>query len=94
MSVFSYEFYTSRNLAKNNGGYRTSAQETNGFLYYSKFSKLLYYIKTDQDSGIVNALNGWFADPRDLIAVIRRIVYVSVESALIIDNLPDEITAD
>ena len=43
---------------KNNGDYRTSAQETNS-LCYSKFSKLLYYIKTDQTSGIVNAPNGW-----------------------------------
>ena len=91
MSVFSYEFHTSRNLAKNNSGYRTSAQKTNS-LCYSKFSKLLYYIKTDKDSGIVNDPNGWFADPHDLVTAIKRIVYVSVESARIIDNLPVEIT--
>ena len=53
-----------------------------------------YKIKTDSDSGIVNDPNGWFADPRGLVAAIKRIVYVSVESARIIDNLPDEITAD
>ena len=53
-----------------------------------------YKIKTDSDSGIVNDPNGWFADPRDLVTAIERIVYVSVESARIIDNLPDEITAD
>ena len=53
-----------------------------------------YYIKTDKDSGIVNDPNGWFADPRDLVTAIKRIVYVSVESAQIIDNLPAEITAD
>ncbi len=53
-----------------------------------------YYIKTDKDSGIVNDPNGWFADPRDLVTAIKRIVYVSVESARIIDNLPAEITAD
>lgn len=53
-----------------------------------------YYIKTDRDSGIVNDPNGWFTDPRDLVTAIKRIVYVSVESARIIDNLPDEITAD
>ena len=47
-----------------------------------------YYIKTDKDSGIVNDPNGWFADPRDLVTAIKRIVYVSVESARIIDNLP------
>ncbi|MDE0085835.1 MAG: N-6 DNA methylase, partial [Candidatus Poribacteria bacterium] len=53
-----------------------------------------YYIKTDKDSGIVNDPNGWFGDPRDLVTAIKRIVYVSVESARIIDNLPAEITAD
>ncbi len=51
-----------------------------------------YKIKTDKDSGIVNDPNGWFADPRDLVTSIKRIVYVSVESARIIDGLPDEIT--
>ena len=51
-----------------------------------------YYIKTDKDSGIVNDPNGWFADPRDLVTAIKRIVHVSVESARIIDNLPAEIT--
>lgn len=48
--------------------------------------------KTYQGNGIVNVLNGSFADPRDLVPVIKRIVYVSVESARIIDNLPAEIT--
>ncbi len=47
-----------------------------------------YYIKTDKDSGIVNDPNGWFADPRDLVTAIKRIVYVSVESARIVDGLP------
>ena len=51
-----------------------------------------YYIKTDKDSGIVNDPNGWFDDPRDLVAAIKRIVYVSVESARIVDGLPGEIT--
>ncbi len=51
-----------------------------------------YYIKTDKDSGIVNDPNGWFADPRDIVGTIRRIVYVSVESARIVDGLPAEIT--
>ena len=50
-----------------------------------------YKITTDKDSGIVNDPNGWFADPRDLVTAIERIVYVSVESARIIDNLPTEI---
>ncbi len=51
-----------------------------------------YYIKTDKDSGIVNDPNGWFADPRDIVGAIRRIVYVSVKSARIVDGLPGEIT--
>ena len=51
-----------------------------------------YKITKDKDSGIVNDPNGWFADPRDLVAAIERIVYVSVESARIIEGLPSEIT--
>lgn len=51
-----------------------------------------YYIKTDKDSGIVNDPNGWFDDPRDIVPVIKRIVYVSVESTRIIERLPVEIT--
>ena len=51
-----------------------------------------YKIKTDTDSGIVNDPNGWFADPRDIVGAIRRIVYVSVESARIVDGLPGEIS--
>ncbi len=43
---------------------------------------------------IANDPNDWFADPRDLVTAIKRIVYVSVESARIIDNLPAEITAE
>ena len=50
-----------------------------------------YKIKTDTDSGIVNDPNGWFADPRDLVTAIKRIIHVSIESARIIDNLPAEI---
>ena len=42
-----------------------------------------YRIKKDKESGIVNDPNGWFADPRDLVAAIERIVYVSVESTRI-----------
>ena len=48
----------------------------------------------DRDSGTVNDPNGWFADPRDLVTAIKRIVYVSVESARIIDNLPLQINHD
>ncbi|MYA72246.1 hypothetical protein F4009_16515 [Candidatus Poribacteria bacterium] len=53
-----------------------------------------YKITQDKDSGIINDPNGWFADPRDLITAIERIVYVSVESARIIEALPAEITSD
>ena len=51
-----------------------------------------YRIKRDKESGIVNDPNGWFEDPRDLVAAIERIVYVSVESARIIGGLPRELT--
>ena len=53
-----------------------------------------YYIKKDTDSGIVNDPNGWFADPRDLVTAIERIVYVSVESAWIIEGLPSEVVGE
>ena len=51
-----------------------------------------YRIKRDKESGIVNDPNGWFEDPRDLVAAIERIVYVSVESTRIIERLPKEVT--
>ena len=50
-----------------------------------------YRIKKDKESGIVNDPNGWFADPRDLVAAIERIVYVSVESTRIIERLPSQL---
>ena len=53
-----------------------------------------YKIKQDKNSGIINDPNGWFENPRDLITAIERIVYVSVESTKIIENLPSEITDD
>ena len=53
-----------------------------------------YEIKTDKPSGIVNDPNGWFAEPRDLVTAIERIVYVSVESARIVEGLPKEITKE
>ena len=49
-----------------------------------------YKITQDKDSGIVNDPNGWFTDPRDLVTAIERIVYVSVESARIIEGLPSD----
>ena len=51
-----------------------------------------YKIAQDKASGIINDANGWFAHPRDLVEAIKRIVYVSVESARIIEGLPSELT--
>ena len=51
----------------------------------------LYRITQDQKSDIVNDPNGWFDDPRDLIAAIRRIVHISVETARIGSALPEPI---
>ena len=53
-----------------------------------------YKIKRDKESGILNDPNGWFANPRDLITAIERIVHVSVESTRIIEGLPSQITDD
>ena len=53
-----------------------------------------YKIKQDKKSGIINDPNGWFEDPRDLITAIERIVYVSVESTKVIEDLPSEVTSD
>ena len=47
-----------------------------------------YKIQTKQ--GIVNDPNGWFANPEDLVRAIKRIVYMSVESARIIDSLSSQ----
>ena len=51
-----------------------------------------YRIKRDKESGILNDPNGWFADPRDLVTAIERMVHVSVESARIIEGLPSQLT--
>ena len=48
-----------------------------------------YRIKQDKGSGIVNDPNGWFDEPRDLIAAICRIVHLSVETARIVASLPE-----
>ena len=40
----------------------------------------------------IYGLNGWFDEPRDIVAAFQWIIYVSVESRRIIDRLPDEIT--
>ncbi len=48
-----------------------------------------YRIVRDRQSGIFNDPNEWFEDPRDLAATVRRIVHVSVETARIVETLPD-----
>ena len=47
-----------------------------------------YRVVTDGRSGILNDPNGWFDDPWELVAAIRRIVHVSVETVRIVDGLP------
>ncbi len=47
-----------------------------------------YRITRDKESGIVNDPNGWFDEPRDLIAAFRRIVHVCVETVAIVASLP------
>ena len=48
-----------------------------------------YKVAKDKDSGILNDPNDWFEHPEDLIAAIRRIVWVSVETTKIVNALPD-----
>ena len=48
-----------------------------------------YKITRDSRSGILNNPNGWFADPRDLITAIRRIVYLSAETVRIVEGMPE-----
>ena len=48
-----------------------------------------YRITQDKQSGIVNDPNGWFEDPRDLIAAFRRIVHLSVQTFTVVNNLPN-----
>ena len=50
-----------------------------------------YGITKNKESGIVNDPNGWFDDPSELIAAIRRIVHISVETARIVSALPEPI---
>ena len=53
-----------------------------------------YRITEEKESGIVNDPNHWFSDPRDLIPAIRRIVHLSVETARIVDSLPDPLVSE
>ncbi len=47
-----------------------------------------YKVTRDKESGIINDANEWFAEPDELITVIKRLVYVSVTSIEIIEGLP------
>jgi predicted helicase len=47
-----------------------------------------YRVTRDRESGIVNDPNGWFSKPEELVSAIRRIVYVSVETARTVAGLP------
>ena len=50
-----------------------------------------YYIKTDKDSGIVNDPNQWGlerGEPRYIVALIKRVVTVSVRTVEVISGLP------
>ena len=51
-----------------------------------------YRIKQDRKSGIVNDSNACFDDSHELIAALRRIVHVSVETARIVTGLPEPFT--
>ena len=51
-----------------------------------------YRVTRDWESGIVNDPSGWFSKPEDLIAAIRRIVHVSVETVRIVRRLPEPFT--
>ena len=48
-----------------------------------------YRIVRDRESGIVNDPNGWFGDPRELVAAIRRVVHVGMETVRIVAALPE-----
>ena len=53
-----------------------------------------YRITQDKESGIVNDPNGWFDDPRDLVAAFCRIVHLSVETVRIVNKLPEPFQAE
>ena len=48
-----------------------------------------YKVSTDPRSGILNDPNAWFEDPGDIVTAVRRIVWVSVGTVGIVENLPD-----
>lgn len=48
-----------------------------------------YQVKTDKDSGIENDPNEWSDDPNYIVKLLKKVVYVSLESVKIIDSLPE-----
>ena len=48
-----------------------------------------YRVTTDKESGITNDPNAWFPDEAAFIAAVGRIVHLSVETARIVDGLPE-----
>ena len=47
------------------------------------------HIRHDQESGIINDPNAWFADhPTGLVSHLRRLVQVRVETTRIVAGLP------
>ena len=47
------------------------------------------HIRQDQESGIVNDPNAWFAaNPAGLVSHLKRLVYLSVQTARIVEALP------
>ena len=48
-----------------------------------------YQVKTDKDSGILNDPNEWSDDPNYIIKLLKKVVYVSLESVKIVDSLPE-----
>ena len=48
-----------------------------------------YRITRGKESGIVNDPNGWFDDPRNLIAAVRRVMHISVETVHVVKHLPE-----
>ena len=41
------------------------------------------------ESGITNGRNAWFPDEAAVIASVQRIVHLSIETARIVDSLPE-----
>ena len=46
-------------------------------------------VRKDKESGIINDANAWFADdPAELVAYLKRLVHVSVETTRVLEGLP------